>query len=235
MRGARAPRPRRASALPSSSARRIASAQSSPPPPLRAPFLVARVEDEIDRGANTVRSRSGSRCSARHAQRDHAASRILRFARTSRCASVASGTMNTRAISGVAQARRRGSASAQPVRRRPAPGDSTRRSARVVRRECSTAPLSSPWELFARGRAAPSCWRECLLPPIRSIARFRAVATIHAPGGSRGVPSRGQRSSCPDERVLHRVLGKIEIAEDAAEDRDAPCASRPGRRGRESL
>jgi hypothetical protein len=25
---------------------------------------------------------------------------------------------------------------------------------------------------------------------------------------------------CPDEGVLHRVLGEIEVAEDAAEDRD---------------
>ena len=55
---------------------------------------------------------------------------------------------------------------------------------------------------------------------IRSIARLRAVATIQAPGFA-GVPSRGQRSAAHDECVLHRVLGEVEIAEDAAEDRDA--------------
>ncbi len=54
---------------------------------------------------------------------------------------------------------------------------------------------------------------------IRSIAAFRAVVTIQAPG-LRGAPSRGHRSRRPDEGVLHRVLGEVEITEDAAEDRD---------------
>ena len=47
-----------------------------------------------------MRSRSGSRCSG-GTRSGMPASRIFRFARTSRCASVGSGTRNARAISGV--------------------------------------------------------------------------------------------------------------------------------------
>ena len=56
---------------------------------------------------------------------------------------------------------------------------------------------------------------------IRSIARFRAVVMIQAPGFD-GTPSRGHRSTRRGEGVLDRVLGKVEVAEDAAEDRDRP-------------
>ena len=50
------------------------------------------------------------------------------------------------------------------------------------------------------------------------MARLRAVTTIHAPGFA-GTPSRGHRSAA-DEGVLHRVLGEVEVAEDATEDRN---------------
>ena len=55
---------------------------------------------------------------------------------------------------------------------------------------------------------------------MRSIATLRAVAMIQAPGFA-GVPSLRPALGRLDEGVLHRVLGEIEIAEDAAEDRDA--------------
>ena len=55
---------------------------------------------------------------------------------------------------------------------------------------------------------------------IRSIARLRAVATIQAPGFA-GVPCARPALGGDDERILNRVLGEIEIAEDAAENCDA--------------
>ena len=55
----------------------------------------------------------------------------------------------------------------------------------------------------------------------RSIARLRAVVVIHAPG-LRGTPSRGQRSERDDPRLLHRLLGEVEVAEDADERGDRP-------------
>ena len=51
------------------------------------------------------------------------------------------------------------------------------------------------------------------------MARLRAVVTIQAPGVSRqpvARPTLESRREC----VLHGVLGKLEIAEDAREDRD---------------
>ena len=50
----------------------------------------------------------------------------------------------------------------------------------------------------------------------------RAVAGRgHDPGARVGRDSvAGPSLRCPDERVLHRVLGEVEVTEDAAEDRD---------------
>ena len=66
---------------------------------------------------------------------------------------------------------------------------------------------------------------------MRSIARFRAVVTIHA-DGLRGVPSRGQLLDRGREGVLHRVLGELEVTEDADQDRDraAPFLPEAGSR-----
>ena len=53
----------------------------------------------------------------------------------------------------------------------------------------------------------------------RSIARLRAVVVIQAPGLS-GTPRTGQRLEGGDERVLDRLLGEVEVAEDADQRRD---------------
>ena len=82
-------------------------------------------------------------------------------------------------------------------------------SSSVARRQCPQLGLqrdAPPGPARARAR-------------IRSIARLRAAVTIHAAGLS-GTPSRGQRSSATSERVLHRLLGAVEVAEDAREDGD---------------
>ena len=61
------------------------------------------------------------------------------------------------------------------------------------------------------------------------MARLRAVVVIHAPG-LRGTPSRGQRSSATTQRVLHRLLGEVEVAEDADQRGDRPPDSCRNRR-----
>ncbi|MDX6229225.1 MAG: hypothetical protein QOI76_2615 [Frankiales bacterium] len=56
---------------------------------------------------------------------------------------------------------------------------------------------------------------------MRSSALFLAVVVIHAPG-LRGTPRSGQHLERHDERVLHRLLGEVEVAEHADERRDRP-------------
>ena len=120
------------------------------------------------------------------------APRILRLARTSRCAIAASATRKACAISPVVSpptsrrvnATRLSAASAgwQHVK------TSARRSSGIALTSSSSAgsscsrPMSSAlrWKTFSRR--------------MRSIARLRAVVTIHAPG-VRGMPSPGHRSS----------------------------------------
>ena len=62
------------------------------------------------------------------------------------------------------------------------------------------------------------CWKT-FSRRIRSIARLRAVVTIQAPGVA-GSPVARPALECRRERVLHGVLGELEVAEDAREDRD---------------
>ena len=85
--------------------------------------------------------------------------------------------------------------------------------------------------VLRRARAARVLRCERLLAPDpvdRAVARRR-----DDPGaaGSPATPSRGQRSAAIDEGVLDRVLGEVEVAEDAAEDRErrAPHSSRKSR------
>ena len=54
---------------------------------------------------------------------------------------------------------------------------------------------------------------------MRSIARFRAVVTIHAALVARRAVA-GPLLERGREGVLHRVLGELEVAEDADQDRD---------------
>jgi hypothetical protein len=121
------------------------------------------------------------------------ASRIFRFARTSRCASVASGTRKARATSSVCRPPTSRSVSAtcdstasagwQHVKTR------LRRSSGIELKSSSSSVRSSSSRVRSSVLRARVRSRR-----IRSIARLRAVVTIHAPG-LRGTPSRGQRSS----------------------------------------
>ncbi len=143
------------------------------------------------------------------------ASRIFRFARTSRCASVASGTRKARAISGVVEA------ADEAQRQRDL---RLRRERRVAAGEDQLEPLVGNdgllvvWELL-RSREQLRLARQRLLaadPVDRRVAGRR-----HDPGAGiarRSVPR--PALGRPDEGVLHRVLGEVEVTEDAAEDRD---------------
>ena len=122
------------------------------------------------------------------------ASRILRFARTSRCAIVASGTRNARAISGG------GEPGERAQRERDLGLD---RQRRVAAGEDQAQPVVGDaavvdhrwWLVGHDGRRppAPSPRRVCARRS-RSSARLRAVVVSQAPG-LRGTPSRGHRSS----------------------------------------
>ena len=56
----------------------------------------------------------------------------------------------------------------------------------------------------------------------RSIARFRAVVVIHAPGIGRDAALR-PRLERADERVLDRLLGEVEVARHPDQRRDRPA------------
>ena len=58
------------------------------------------------------------------------------------------------------------------------------------------------------------------------MARFRAVVMTHAPGFV-GVPSTRPPFERGREGILHRVLGAIEITEDAGEDSDGTAPFLP--------
>ena len=120
---------------------------------------------------------------------------IFFFARTIRWASVASGTRNARAISGVV--------SPPSVRRvsatRASSGSAGWQHVKMSRSRSSATRLSPP-SRTSPSTPAPAALSICATFAAsvrrrrsRSSARFRAVVTIHAPGRS-GTPSRGQRS-----------------------------------------
>ena len=64
----------------------------------------------------------------------------------------------------------------------------------------------------------------------RSIARLRAVVTIHAPGLA-GTPSLRPALRGDRERLLDSVLGEVEVAERADQDRDRAPELLPECRG----
>ena len=101
-----------------------------------------------------------------------------------------------------------------------------------LRRKCRVAAGEDQLEPFVgnrqpprlpgappRGRAAPSCVRASARGGSGRSPRLRAVATIHAPGLRRNPVARPTLGRL-HEGVLHRVLGEVEVTEDAAEDRD---------------
>src|SRR5438034_254669 len=117
------------------------------------------------------------------------AARILRLARTRRCAIVASGTRKARAISAVSSppSSRSVSATWTPVARAGWQQVKIRR-----RRSSGTGPTSLGASRWWR-RAASACrwWRDASRRS-RSIARFLAVVRIQPPGFG-GTPDAGQR------------------------------------------
>ena len=142
--------------------------------------------------ARTAAVRSGSRC-AGGTRYGMPASWILRFARTRRCAIVASGTRNARAISAVVRP-----ASVRSVSATWASTDSAGWQQVKIRRSRSSAtPLSSitaGGSSVMRTAASRAFAAPRLRATQRSNARLRAVVVSQAPGFA-GTPSRGQRSS----------------------------------------
>ena len=104
----------------------------------------------------------------------------------------------------------------RPAPRARAPGGSRRRSARAARRGWS--PPRRPGAPRP-ARAAPSCAPASARGGSGRSPRSGPSSRSRRPdcaGTPRGRPALGR----PDEGVLHRVLGEIEVTEDAAEDRD---------------
>ncbi len=130
------------------------------------------------------------------------ASRIFFLARTSRWASVGSGTRNARAISGVVSP-----PSVRRVRATDASGASAGWQQVKISRSWSSgigaiSSSAAAWSaraLRAASNAASRASTSVFAVSVRarrsrSIARFRAVVVIQAPGLP-GTPSAGQRSS----------------------------------------
>ena len=151
------------------------------------------------------------------------------MARTSRWASVGSGTRKARAISGVVEpaerpqrqrdlgVERQGRVAAREDQPQPVVGD----RAHVARRWPASAPRAPPVSQLLARAAAPSR-RAGGARRSRSIARFRAVVVIQAPGLS-GTPRDGPALEGDDERLLDRLLGEVEVAEDADQRCDRPA------------
>ena len=83
--------------------------------------------------------------------------------------------------------------------------------------------------LVVRLRAAAACaWRSSRDDSrrSRSMARLRAVVMIQPPGFG-GTPVSGQRLDRDDERLLDRLLGDVDVAEEADQGRDRPAGLLP--------
>ena len=189
---------------------------------------VALVEDQVDDGEHRRAAASGSSASAgtRYGIR---ASRILPFARTSRCAMVGSGTRNARAISAVVRPPSSRSVSATCARRR---------ERRVAAGEDQAQPVVAHGALLGRLVA-----RRAAAPPARarssrdasrrrrSIARLRAVVMIQ-PAGLGGQPGRRPALDRRGERVLHRLLGERRCRRRRGPGRPRRARTPRGRRAR---
>ena len=98
------------------------------------------------------------------------------------------------------------------------------------RRSSCTGPSSGGGDC-AWIRAACAC-RSCRVASrrSRSIARLRAVVMIQ-PAGLGGIPGTGPALHRDLERILYRVFGDVDVAEDAAEDGDRPSVLGAEHRG----
>ena len=171
---------------------------------------VALVEDQVERPRARRRAAPGSRSSG-GTRYGMPASRIFFFARTIRWASVASGTRNARAISGVVR---------PPSVRRVSATRASRASAgwqqvKISRRRSSARRLSLPRRTIdsvPRGHAAAlelgaasPPWRRARRR--RSRARLRAVVVIQAPGLA-GIAVTRPRLEGGHEGVRDGLLGE---------------------------
>ena len=170
---------------------------------------VALVEDQIDHRQHRVEP-LGQQVIGRHLV-GMRASRILRLARTSRCASVGSGTRKARATPAVdspPSVRRVSATCASEVERRVAAGEDQPQPVGRFRFHRLT-PLPASW-------ARSSCSRVCVWCVRDAAGRGLRRAAVDNPGGripghtlDRPVLDRG------DEGFLEGVLGEIEVAKDA--------------------
>ena len=178
--------------------------------------------------ASTAASRSGSSASP-GTRYGIPAALIFFLARTIRWAIVGSGTRNARAICGVSRPPRSRSVSATWAVRASAGWQQVKISRS---RSSFTGPTGSGGSSRPCRSAACAC-RSCRDASLRSwsMARFLAVVVIHAARVWRHTGFRPpvERHS---ERVLDRLFGDVDVAEEADQGGDAPAvlvAGRPGR------
>ena len=139
---------------------------------------------------------------------------MLRLARLMRCAIVASGTRKAAAISRVVRPPTARSVSAIAEAGLSAGWQQRNRSSSVSSAPTASAPCGSS--------VAASSSRRLRAPSLRSWSTMRRDATwMSQPRGLSGTPSLGPLARRRDERLLHRVLGGLEVvvaAHERAED-----------------
>ena len=103
--------------------------------------------------------------------------------------------------------------------------NSRSRSSGIELRSSSSAPSALTARLSSL-QLAQLLARSGARGAARSIARLRAVRTIQAPGLSGSAVARPALER-DHERVLDRLLGEVEVAEDADQGRDRPSRLAP--------
>ena len=89
-----------------------------------------------------------------------------------------------------------------------------------IRASRSSGSVSTSSSSAASARASSSAFRSSVRARrIRSIAALRATVWVQAPGRARNACAGPALERCR-ERVLHRVLGELEVAEDADQGRE---------------
>ena len=179
---------------------------------------VAGVEDQVD-VASTASSRAGS-ASSGGTRNGMPAARILCFARTSRWAIVGSLVRKARAISGVVSppSRRSVSATCASIGER-------RVAAREDQRQALVGDRAHVlFLLVGRVSSASRASSARFVSSVRS-RRSRSIARLRAVGDDPGARVRRDAVAGPAlggdrERLLDGVLGEVEVAERADQDRD---------------
>ena len=194
---------------------------------------VALGEHEVDDGEHGIES-IGELGARRARDTEFRASRIFPVARTSRCAIVGTGTRNARAISSVVRPQIVRSVSATCASRASAGWQQVK----ISRSRSSSTPLSSSSArdaIGARRRRRPASAISGLARASRrrrSMARKRAVLISHVRGFVGNRVARRPLLHRDGERVLHGLLGEVEIAEEADERREDASRTPRDRCGR---